>query len=111
MGFWAWSTGHVAWQTMIFTTLTLSQLGNALAFRSEHSSLFTLGLGSNKLMLGTVLVTVALQLMVIYVPFLQRIFDVLPMSGGELAISLVFSTLPFWVIELEKLFLRRSSQA
>lgn len=111
LGFWAWSTGHLAWQTMIFTTLTLSQLGNALAFRSERSSLFRLGLGSNKLMLGTVLVTVALQLMVVYVPFLQRIFEVLPMSGGELAISLVFSTLPFWVIELEKLLVQRSSQS
>jgi Ca2+-transporting ATPase len=88
----------------------LSQLGNALAFRSEHSSLFTIGLGSNKLMLGTVLVTFVLQLMVIYVPVLQRIFDVLPMSGGELAISLVLSTLPFWVIELEKRLLKRSSR-
>jgi Ca2+-transporting ATPase len=110
LGFWAWSTGHPAWQTMIFTTLTLSQLGNALAFRSEHSSLFTIGLGSNKLMLGTVLVTFVLQLMVVYVPVLQRIFDVLPMSGGELAISLVLSTLPFWVIELEKRLLKRSSR-
>ncbi len=34
MGYWAWSTGRHDWQTMIFTTLTLSQMGHALAIRS-----------------------------------------------------------------------------
>jgi Ca2+-transporting ATPase len=29
MGYWAWTTGHSTWQTMVFTTLTLSQMGNA----------------------------------------------------------------------------------
>ena len=48
VGFWAWSSGNQAWQTMIFTTLALLQLGNALAIRSERQSFFTLGPNSNR---------------------------------------------------------------
>jgi Ca2+-transporting ATPase len=40
MGYWDWSNGRATWQTMVFTTLTLSQMGNALAIRSERDSLF-----------------------------------------------------------------------
>ena len=35
------------WQTMVFTVLTLSQMGNVLAIRSEHDSLFRQGLFTN----------------------------------------------------------------
>jgi Ca2+-transporting ATPase len=108
MGFWVWRTGHPAWQTMIFTTLTLSQMGNALALRSQRDSLFSIGLGSNKAMLGTVLLTFVLQLAVVYVPFLQGIFKTVPMPPQELIISLTLSTVVFWGIELEKWLLRRN---
>jgi Ca2+-transporting ATPase len=108
VGFWAWSTGRPTWQTMVFTTLTLSQMGNALAIRSERSSLFNIGLRSNMPLLGTVLLTFVLQLMVVYLPFLQSIFEVTALPLGDLAISLVLSTVPFWVIEVKKWLTRRS---
>ncbi|MDX1613856.1 MAG: cation-translocating P-type ATPase [Candidatus Promineifilaceae bacterium] len=97
-----------AWQTMVFTTLTLAQMGNALAIRSSRDSLFTIGLRSNLLMLGAVLLTFLLQLMVIYVPLLQRFFETEALSIGQLAVSLVASTTVFWAAELEKWWLRRS---
>ena len=65
-------TGRDNWQTMVFTTLTLSQMGHALAIRSGKDSLFTVGLFSNKPLLGAVLLTFVLQLAVIYVPFLAK---------------------------------------
>ncbi len=108
VGFWAWSTGRTTWQTMVFTTLTLSQMGNALAIRSERSSLFTIGLRSNMPMLGTVLLTFVLQLMVVYLPFLQSIFEVTALPLGDLFISLVLSTVPFWAIEVKKWLTRRA---
>ena len=64
----------MAWQTMIFTTLTLTQMGNALAVRSEQESLFQVGIFSNKQLIGSVLLTFLLQLAVIYIPFLQNVF-------------------------------------
>jgi Ca2+-transporting ATPase len=107
VGFWVWRAGNPAWQTMVFTTLTLSQMGNVLAVRSERDSLFRIGLRSNPALLGTVLLTIALQLAVVYVPFLQEIFNTQALSLAELAISLVISTVVFWAMEMAKWLMRR----
>jgi Ca2+-transporting ATPase len=107
MGYWAWSTGQREWQTMVFTTLTLSQMGNALAIRSERESIFRIGLLSNIPLMGAVLLTFFLQMAVIYVPFMQQIFKTVPLPPADLVICLVLSTVVFWGVELEKWFIRR----
>jgi Ca2+-transporting ATPase len=106
MGYLTWQTGWENWQTMIFTTLTLSQMGHALAVRSSES-LFRAGLLSNKALLGAVLLTFGLQMAVIYVPFLQNLFKTDALSAGELLLSLVLSTVVLWAVELEKRLMRR----
>jgi Ca2+-transporting ATPase len=108
MGFWAWYTGHATWRTMVFTTLTLSQMGNALAIRSERDSLFRIGLLSNKAMLAAVLLTFVLQLAVVYVPLLQEVFHTVALPLGDLLISLVLSTVVFWAVEIQKWWSRRN---
>jgi P-type Ca2+ transporter type 2C len=107
LGFWAWSVGRPNWQTMVFTTLTLSQMGNVLALRSSRESLFRIGLLSNKLLLGAVVLTFVLQMAVVYVPFLQDLFNTSALSVIDLTICLVLSTVVFWAVELEKLLARR----
>jgi len=92
---------------MVFTTLGLSQMGNALAVRSDRESLFKLGLLSNKFLLGAVLLTLVLQMAVIYLPFLQRIFDTTPLDWRELSISLALSTVVFVAVEISKWIKRR----
>lgn len=111
LGFWLWSVHHPQWQTMVFTTLTLSQMGNALAIRSRSQSLFTIGLLSNRAMLGAVLLTLVGQLAVIYLPFLQTFFRTGPLSLPDLALCLVLSTVVFWAIEIEKWLRRRRAQS
>lgn len=96
---------------MVFITLTLSQLGNALALRSDRDSLFSIGLLSNKAMLGTVALTLLLQLLVVYVPFLQEIFETQALPLDTLILSLVLSTGVFWALELKKWLVRRWGQA
>ena len=108
MGFWAWNTGRPDWQTMVFTTLTLSQMGHALAIRSGRDSLFKIGLLSNKALLGAVLLTFVLQMGVVYVPFLQGLFKTVALPPVDLVISLALSTVVFWGVELEKWLLRRN---
>ncbi|HWS12682.1 MAG TPA: cation-translocating P-type ATPase [Rhodocyclaceae bacterium] len=103
---WAVTTGDAHWQTMVFTVLTLSQLGHALAVRSERESLFVLGLRSNLPLTGAVLLTVALQLAVIYVPWLNGIFRTAPLSVGELAACFVLSSVVFAAVEVEKRLVR-----
>jgi Ca2+-transporting ATPase len=107
LGYWAWRAGQANWQTLLFTTLTLSQMGHALAVRSGDS-LFTVGLLTNRSLLGAVLLTFVLQMAVIYLPFLQSVFKTEALSLGELALSLVLSTVVFWGVELEKWLMRRS---
>ncbi|MBN2470041.1 MAG: cation-translocating P-type ATPase, partial [Anaerolineae bacterium] len=94
------------WQTMIFSTLAFLQIGQALASRSTHASLFTIGLRSNPALLALAGVTLVSQLAVIYVPFLQRFFQVVPLSPAELVISLALGSLALVGIELEKRLLR-----
>jgi len=107
MGLWAWNANRPDWQTMVFTTLTLSQMGHAMAIRSGRDSLLKIGLFSNKALLGAVLLTFLLQIAVIYIPFLQEIFKTVALPPVALFISLGLSTVVFWGVELEKLFLRR----
>jgi len=99
---WALSTGHANWQTMVFTVLTLSQMVHVLAIRSEQESLWRLGLGSNKPLLGAVGLTFLLQMATIYIPALNPIFKTAPLSLAELAICLGAAAVVGVAVELEK---------
>ncbi|HMN30350.1 MAG TPA: HAD-IC family P-type ATPase, partial [Caldilineaceae bacterium] len=107
LGYVYWRTGDPGWQTIVFTTLVLSQLMLALAVRSSRDSIFQIGFTSNRAMLAAVGVTLLLQLAVIYVPFLSELFQTTPLTTPDLIVSLVMSTLLFWIVELQKWWLRR----
>ena len=107
---WALSTGHAHSQTMVFTVLTLGQMALVMAIRSERDSLWRLGLGSNKPLLGAVGLTFALQMAVIYVPALNTVFKTAPLSFIELFICLAASGVVFIAVEIEKAW-RRSRAA
>ncbi len=110
-GLWALNTGRVeTWQTMVFTTLTLAQMGNVLATRSNRDSLFQIGLLSNKSLLGAVLLTFVLQMAVVYVPFLQNIFNTRALPLEDLLVSLGMSTLVFIGVEIFK-WVRRKRES
>jgi Ca2+-transporting ATPase len=104
---WAYHTGSAHWQTMVFTVLTLSQMGNVLAVRSETESFFTLGTWSNRPLLGAVLLTFALQMAAVYVPFLNPIFKTQPLEPEELALCLALSSVVFAAVEMQKWMIRR----
>jgi len=103
-GYRLWSVGNPDWQTMLFTTLTFSQMAHVLAIRSERQSLFHIGIFSNPAMAGAVALTFLLQFALLYVPFLQQIFRTAPLPPGELALAIGVSSLVFVAVELEKRF-------
>jgi Ca2+-transporting ATPase len=106
---WSYTQGVAHWQTMVFTVLTVSQLFHSLAVRSERESLFTIGLGSNPAMLGAVLLTVALQLAVIYVPALNTVFHTQALPLADLVFCFALSSLVLVVVEIEKWMVRRGA--
>jgi len=99
---WAIGRGMEHWQTMVFSILAFAQLGHVLAIRSERRFLYQQGLFSNLPLLGAVMLTVALQLMVIYAPFANRLFKTQPLSGSELLICLGAAAFVFHAVEVEK---------
>ena len=104
---WSIRTGHAHWQTMVFTVLCLTQLGHVLAIRSEKQSLFTIGLFTNKYLLGAVVLTFALQMATIYIPALNPVFKTEPLTLNELLFTLVLSSTVFFAVEAEKWWKRR----
>ncbi|MFM9882657.1 MAG: cation-translocating P-type ATPase, partial [Burkholderiales bacterium] len=94
-------------QTMAFTVLTLSQLFHVLAIRSEAGSLLQQGLFSNLPLLGTVLITFALQVAVIYVPALNPLFNTMPLAPLDLALCIGLAAIVLIAVEIEKALIRR----
>ncbi|MGA0115732.1 MAG: cation-translocating P-type ATPase [Burkholderiales bacterium] len=109
LGIQAWSigAGNANWQTMVFTSLTFTQLAHVVAIRSDSASLATIGLLSNRPLLITVVLTVLLQLALMYVPALARIFSIAPLSAAELAVCVACAALVFLAVEAEKWMVRR----
>lgn len=104
-GFWLMNSGEVSdarWRTAVFTVLTLSQMGNVLAIRSEKESLFSLGVFSNMALVWAVLLTLVLQLGTIYFPPMQTLFRTEALSLVELGGCLALSTVVFFAVELKK---------
>jgi len=110
VGYWYWYANpddESYWRTMVFTVLTLSQMGNALAIRSQRDTLFRIGLLSNKPLLGAVLLTFGLQLIVIYVPAVQKVMKTTSLSLTDLGIALAFSSVVYLAVETSKLLRTR----
>ena len=99
----AWFIGNSHWQTMAFNVLCLTQLGNVMAIRSENQSLFSIGIFSNKPLIGAVLFTMLLQFAITYTPVLQEIFHTEALTLKEFIIVGAVSSLVFFATELEKL--------
>jgi len=95
---------------MVFTGLSLTQLGHVLAIRSDREYLFKQGFFSNPELLGAVLLTFILQLGVIYLPFANEIFKTQPLTFQELIICIAASAIVFHAVELEK-FIKRKLRA
>ena len=108
IGFWSWQQDAAGpWQTMIFTSLVLAQMGNVLAIRSNRESLFKIGILSNRFLLGAVLLTIVLQLIIVYVPLFQGVFATEPLSASNLLICFLAGVVVFAAVEIYKWILRR----
>jgi Ca2+-transporting ATPase len=88
-------------QTMAFTSLVLFQLFNVFNARSDETSAFR-GLFTNRWLWAAVGLSLASQVAVIYVPFLQQTFSTTPLSGGDWLRCTAVSSSVLWLRELGK---------
>ena len=93
---------YQAANTMAFATLTLCQLFHAYDVRSEHHSLFHIGVLSNPALNKAFLVGLGMQLAVLLLPPLQRIFQVVPLNAAEWAVVLALAITPVVICEAVK---------
>ncbi len=91
------------WQTMVFTVLCLGQLFYSIAARSENTTIWKLGLFSNMNLIITFLCTFILQMAIIYLPPLNRLFKTQALSLGELFICLAIPFILLFFVEAEKI--------
>ena len=104
---WAIQQQNTHWQTMVFTVLSLSQLGHVLAIKSEKTFLYQQGIFSNRPLIMAVIFTAALQVAIIYIPFANDIFKTQPLDFQELMICIGLSAVVFHAVELEKWIKKR----
>ncbi|MPM48568.1 Calcium-transporting ATPase 1 [bioreactor metagenome] len=101
--FWRGMTHDIQYaETMAFATLSISELVRAFTARSERYSIFKIGVFSNKWMNWAVLASLVLVMAVIYVPFLNPIFQTEPLSLAEWYIIIPLLLVPSIVAELTK---------
>jgi P-type Ca2+ transporter type 2C len=92
-------------ETMAFTTLVFFSLFTVFNARSDEQSPFV-GLFSNKWLWGAVLLSLLLQVAVIYIPFLQQVFSTVSLSLGDWLRCLAVASSVLWLRELSKIFTR-----
>ena len=86
-------------------------MAHVLAIRSETQSLLRIGIWSNPQLAAAVAVSVALQLALVYLPPLQRVFSTAPLPALDLLLCASIAAVIFAAVEGEKLLLRRFSSS
>jgi Ca2+-transporting ATPase len=97
-------------QTMAFTTLMLFQIFNVFNARSDDRSAFA-HLFTNRWLWAAVAGSVALQVMVVYVPFLQNAFGTTPLSGRDWLVCVTVASSVLWLREASKAMRRVARSA
>jgi len=99
-------------ETMAFVTLSISELLRAYTARSEYYPLVKIGIFGNRWMNLGVLSSLVLILLVVYVPFLQTVFDTEPLGLAQWLEILPLIVIPSLAAELTKVvYLRRKAAA
>jgi Ca2+-transporting ATPase len=101
-GGWVEGSGSLRYaQTMAFTTLMLFQLFNVFNARSDERSAFA-DLFSNQWLWAAAALSLALQVVVVYVPFLQRAFGTEALGGRDWLLCAAVASSVLWLREIAK---------
>ena len=91
-------------RTAAFIVLACSQLFHSYNCRSMSESLFKIGILTNKKLILATSVSFVLQMAVVYVPFLQKVFKTEALGVFDWVMVVVISSFPLWAMEAVKMF-------
>ncbi|HCC08149.1 MAG TPA: ATPase [Clostridiales bacterium] len=97
---------HEVAMTMTFITLGLIQLTHSINVRSNKKSIFEIGLFSNMYLIWAILITAFLQIIVVVVPPIAKIFKVVPLNFEQWSIVLLASFAIIPIVEIVKIVVR-----
>ena len=98
-------------RTQLLTAMILMELANAISARSLKYTVFKVGLFKNKFLWYAVLSSFGLQLLVLYVPGLQGLFDVQTPKLVDWGYAILFTTITFGFLEMSKYVASRRRKA
>ncbi|NEU07843.1 cation-translocating P-type ATPase [Flavihumibacter sp. R14] len=106
---WCFNKGYElkTQQTAVFTTLCFVQLGNALSARSAFHSIFSSDIFANRRMWGAIILTITLQLVILYGAFLNTVFKTTSLGWNIMVLIAIVTFVCVILIELVK-FINRS---
>lgn len=99
-------TGPETGTSMAFVTLSMCEIFHSFNLRSRRGSVFLLR-GQNRLLLGTMLVSLLLTAALLYVPFLSSVFSLAPLAAGNFCSALGIALLILPLVEAVKAVQRR----
>ncbi|MGI6175604.1 MAG: cation-translocating P-type ATPase [Christensenellales bacterium] len=97
---------HVTGMTMAFLSLSLCEIFHAVNMRSRSASIFRMR-GHNKYLIGAMILTFFLTLSVIYIPGVNHVFSLTPLSVENFLISFALSLSVIPLVEVVKAFKRK----
>lgn len=92
----------VTQQTAVFTFLCFVQLGNAVSARSFNHPMFSAGVFTNGGLWKAIILTIILQLTIVYVPMMQSIFKTASLNWHVMITILITTVASIICIELLK---------
>ena len=97
--------------TVAWLGIVACQVGTAFAVRTDHASLRSVGVFSNRFLLGAIGIALAFAAALIYIPAMNSIFGTAALTPAQLAIVTPFPFIVWGADELRRLLLRRHRSA
>lgn len=102
-------TIYITATTMSLAGIVATQVGNVFACRTERESVFKVGIFKNRLVLWGIITELTIISLLIYTPFLQRIFGLAPIGFKDWAFLFAFAPILLVMEEIRKWFIRRNA--
>ena len=88
-------------RTMAFLTMGFLELIHSINIKSEKS-IFEVGIFENKYLIGSIILGILIQIIVVLIPPVANIFELTELNQTQWLITIVISILPIPIMELQK---------